>query len=100
MLNGEPGAPLVKGSMPFKFLAFTADELEQALKFVLDRNRCSGLAWGSCFYTTSEGERINVPNFQRHSSPESLWKSYEELCKSEGSFYHLCQKKYKPKAAQ
>ena len=63
-------------------LCFTEDELKSVVEFVLSAERSNGLAWGEKHYTTSEGTRYTIPNFQRKCDPEQLWKDYEQLQKA------------------
>jgi len=70
-----PGGDLP--ALPYRTLTFSDNELTEVLAFICAKKNISGLAWGSHEFLTSEGERLTIPNFQRHCDPETIWKQYE-----------------------
>ena len=67
--------------LKFTALTFTEAQLKEVVQFVVGCENTSNLAWGEQFYTTSEGKQYTIPNFQRKSDPEQLWKDLKS-CKN------------------
>ena len=72
-----------------KTLCFTEKQLKTVVEFVLNPEQSSGLAWGEKLFTTTEGKKHTIPNFQRKADPEQLWKKFEKVQKQKEDVRHI-----------